>query len=102
MKNLLDKMLIPQDKANHFVWTVVILTVVMGLVTVADTVLNTGINFFILVGFSFAVTAVIGLVKEIRDYATGKGTLSFLDMLANLYGLLTAFGLIAFVVILYR
>lgn len=102
MKNLLNKMLIPQDKANHFVWTVVILTVVMGLVTVADTVLNTGINFFILVGFSFAVTAVIGLVKEIRDYATGKGTLSFLDMLANVSGLIAAFILIELAMIAYR
>ena len=102
MKNLLNKMLIPQDKANHFVWTVVILVLVMGAVVLIDTVLGLNLNFFFVVGFSFIVTALIGLLKEVRDYTSGKGTPSFLDTLANLYGLITAFGLVVLVVVAYK
>lgn len=102
MKNLLNKMLIPQDKANHFVWTVVILVMVLAGVVMTDTALELNLNFFFIVGVSFVVTAIIGLLKEMRDYTSGQGTPSFLDTLANLYGLITAFGLIVLVVIAYE
>ena len=102
MKNLLNKMLIPQDKANHFVWTVVILVMVLAGVVMTDTALELNLNFFFIVGVSFVVTAIIGLLKEMRDYTSGQGTPSFMDTLANLYGLITAFGLIVLVVIAYE
>ena len=102
MKNLLNKMLIPQDKANHFVWTVVILVMVLAGVVMTDTALALNLNFFFIVGVSFVVTAIIGLLKEMRDYTSGQGTPSFMDTLANLYGLITAFGLIVLVVVAYK
>ena len=102
MKDLLKRMLIPQDKANHFVWTVVILVLVMGAVVLLDRVLDTNLNFFVVVGFSFLATALIGLMKEISDYTSGQGTPSFMDTLANLCGLITAFGLIVLVVVAYK
>lgn len=102
MKNLLNKMLIPQDKANHFVWTVVILVMVLAGVVMTDTALELNLNFFFIVGVSFVVTALIGLVKEMRDYTSGQGTPSFMDTLANLYGLITAFGLSVLVVVAYK
>jgi hypothetical protein len=95
-------MLIPQDKANHFVWTTVILTAIFGIVVGINHVLNLNINFFIMVSFSFIAAALIGVVKEIRDYVTGKGTPSFLDIMANLCALFTIFCLITFVVISCR
>lgn len=102
MKTLLNKMLIPQDKANHFVWTVVILVLVLCAVVLLDTVLGINLNFFFVVGFSFIVTTLIGLLKEIWDYVSGQGTPSFMDTLANLYGLGVAFSLIVLVVVAYK
>lgn len=95
-------MLIPQDKANHFVWTVVILVLVLAGVVMTNTALELNLNFFFIVGVSFVATAIIGLLKEMRDYTSGQGTPSFMDTLANLYGLITAFGLIVLVVVAYR
>lgn len=102
MKNFLNKMLISQDKANHFIWTVDILVMVQSIILLADTLLKLNLSFYFIVGASFIITAVIGLLKEIRDYASGKGTPSFMDVLANLYGLVTAFGLIVLVVLAYK
>lgn len=95
-------MLIPQDKANHFVWTMAILVMVLAGVVMTDIALELNLNFFFIVGVSFVITAIIGLLKEMRDYTSGQGTPSFLDTLANLYGLITAFGLIVLVVIAYE
>ena len=102
MKELLNKMLIPQDKANHFVWTVLILTSVLASVIVIDYWLEMELSFFFIMGLSFMLSAVAGLLKEIRDYATGKGTPSFMDTLANLYGLLVAFVLVVLSILAYR
>ena len=102
MKDLLKRMLIPQDKANHFVWTVVILVLVLGTVVLLDTVLDMNLNFFFVIGFSFVMTAIIGLLKEMRDYISGQGTPSFMDTLTNLCGLIAAFILIELAMIAYR
>lgn len=102
MKKLLDKMLLPQDKANHFVWTVIILNVILGLIVFVDWAFGLNIHFAWIMGVAFMATALIGLFKEMRDFTSGKGTPSFMDTLANLYGLLTAYGLIALAIIAYK
>lgn len=102
MKKLLNKMLIPQDKANHFIWTIIVLVMVLAGVVMMDTALELNMSFYFVIGFSFIATAVIGLIKEMRDYTSGQGTPSFMDTLANLYGLITAFVLIVLVVIAYK
>lgn len=102
MKDLLKRMLIPQDKANHFVWTIVILDLVLGLILAFDHLTGLNLSFIFIMMFSFIVTAMIGLVKEMRDYKSKQGTPSFKDVLANLYGLITAFGLVVLVVIAYK
>ena len=63
MKKLLNKMLIPQDKANHFIWTIIALVMVLAGVVMADTALELNLGFYFVMGFSFIVTAVIGLIK---------------------------------------
>ena len=102
MKNLLNKILIPQDKANHFVWTIIILDVVLAAVLAFDQLTELNLSFVFIIAFSFITTALIGLVKEMRDYKSKQGEPSLLDVLANLYGLITAFVLIALVVIAYK
>lgn len=94
MKNLLNKMILPQDKANHFVWTVVVLDVIMATILGFDYLFKLDLRFIFIVSVSFILAAILGLVKEARDYATGKGTPSFMDTLANLFGLIVAFGLV--------
>lgn len=102
MKKLLNKMLIPQDKANHFVWTIIVLDVILGLTLAIDGLAKLKLSFIFIMMFSFIATALVGLIKEMRDYTSGQGTPSFMDTLANLYGLITAFGLIVLVVIAYK
>ena len=102
MKDLLKRMLIPQDKANHFVWTVVILDLVLGSTLAFDHLTGLNLSFIFIMMFSFIVTALIGLLKEMRDYRSKQGTPSLKDVLANLYGLITAFGLIVLVVVAYK
>ena len=102
MKDILNKLLIAQDKANHFIWTIIVLVMVLAGVVMVDTALELNLSFYFVMGFSFIATAVIGLIKEMRDYASGQGTPSFMDTLANLYGLITAFGLIVLVVVAYK
>lgn len=63
--------LIPQDKANHFIY---------------------GLVIFLLVGLSFgaipglAAAALIGMVKEIYDKVSGKGTPDVYDFVATVVG----------------
>ena len=99
MKDLLKRMLIPQDKANHFVWTIVILDLVLGSTLAFDHLSGLNLSFIFIMMFSFIVTAMIGLVKEMRDYRSKQGTPSFKDVLANLYGLGVAFSLIVMVLL---
>ena len=99
MKELLNKMLIPQDKANHFVWTIVILDAVLGASLLSDRLIGFNLSFIFIMTFSFIVTAMIGLLKEMRDYRSKQGTPSFKDALANLFGLCAAFSLIALVLL---
>ena len=97
MKNLLNKMVIPQDKAKHFVWIAVILMLAMAAAVVVDTILELNLNFLIMVGFSLIVTAVIQLLKEIK-----RGTLPLIHTLANFCGLLIGFGLLVLAIIAYK
>lgn len=102
MKNLLNKMLISQDKANHFIWTILVLITVLSGIVMTDTALELNLGFFFIIGLSFIIAALVGLVKEMRDYTSGKGTPSFLDTLANMSGLIAAFILIELAMIAYR
>lgn len=99
MKDLLKRMLIPQDKANHFVWTIVILDLVLGLILAFDHLTGLNLSFIFIMMFSFIVTALIGLLKEMQDYRSKQGTPSLKDVLANLYGLGVAFSLIIMVLL---
>lgn len=99
MKKLLNKMLIPQDKANHFIWTIIVLDVILGLTLVIDGLAKLKLSFIFIMMFSFIATALVGLIKEMRDYRTKQGTPSIKDVLANLYGLFTALSLVVMVVI---
>lgn len=99
MKDLLKRMLIPQDKANHFVWTIVILDLVLGSTLAFDHLTGLNLSFIFIMMFSFIITALIGLLKEMRDYKSKQGEPSLLDVLSNLYGLLVAFSLIVMVLL---
>lgn len=63
--------LIAQDKANHFIYGLVIFIIV---------------SFVLGVTYGLAATAVIGAAKEIYDKVSGKGNPEILDFLFTFAG----------------
>jgi hypothetical protein len=102
MKNVLDKTLISRARLIAFARTVIILMTEMTIIVGADALCDLNLNFFIMVGIAVVSTAVTGLLVGIRNYASGKETSFVLNVVGDLYALITVFGLITFIVGAYR
>lgn len=68
--------LIPQDKANHVIYGMIIYYLV---------------QFFLTPYAALAVVAVFAVGKEVYDWVSGKGTPEFLDIMATILGSLPLF-----------
>ncbi len=87
MKDVLNKLLIAQDKANHFIYSLLLSLVFFILLVVANRIAEGNISLMGLAYIAGVTSFVVGFNKESVDYYTGKGTASWLDLLANLFGI---------------
>lgn len=87
MKDILNKLLISQDKANHFIYSLLLSLLFFMLIVVANRIAEGNISVMGLAYIAGVTSFVVGINKESVDYYTGKGTASWLDLLANLFGI---------------
>lgn len=95
MKQLLKLMIISQDKANHFIWSLLICVIVFSCTVITNNYLGTEVGLYRAAALSALFTYTIGNFKELFDHYTGTGVVSWMDILANLCGIIT------FVLIVY-
>lgn len=88
MTTLLQKMLIPQDKANHFTWGAIITALSYGIVVLVGLLvaLPVWVYWSVLVPGVFFAAA-----KEYRDRSSGKGTPELKDFLYTIGGVLVVY-----------
>lgn len=89
MKDILNKLLIAQDKANHFIYSLLLSLLFFMLLVVANRIAEGNISLMGLACIAGVTSFVVGINKESVDYYTGKGTASWLDLLANVLGIAT-------------
>lgn len=89
MNKLLDLILIPQDKANHFIWSMLICVIVFSCIVITNNYLSTEVGLYRAAALSALFTFTIGNFKELFDHYTGTGVVSWLDILANVCGIIT-------------
>lgn len=87
MKVDLNKLLIAQDKANHFIYSLLLSLVFFILLTITDRITEGNISLMDIAYLAGFTSFFVGVNKERVDYSTGKGTASWLDLLANLLGI---------------
>jgi hypothetical protein len=87
MKDVLNKLLIAQDKANHFIYSLLLSLLFFILLVVANRIAEGNISLMGLAHIAGVTSFVVGVNKESVDYYSGKGTASWLDLLANLFGI---------------
>ena len=86
-------MKIPQDKANHFIYSLLVCVIVFSCIAGSNNFLDTKVGLYRATGLSVLATFTIGNLKELLDYYTGTRLISWLNILANACGVAT-FGLI--------
>ena len=89
MKDVLNKLLIAQDKANHFIYSLLLSLVFFILLTITNKIAHENISLMNIAYLAGFTSFFVGVNKERVDYNTGKGTASWLDLLANLLGIVT-------------
>ncbi len=87
MKDILNKLLIAQDKANHFIYSLLLILLFFILLTITDRITENNIGLTDTAYLAGFTSFFVGVNKESVDYYTGKGTASWLDLLANLLGI---------------
>jgi len=90
MKDIPKLFLTLQSKANHFTYSLLLSLVFFILLSMS----NKNVDLIGLAGTAGLISFAFGLNKASVDYFSGKGTLSWLDILAN------ACGVVAFVLII--
>ena len=87
MKDVLNKLLIAQDKANHFIYSLLLSLLFFILLTITNRITENNIGLMDTTYLAGFTSFFVGVNKESVDYYTGKGTASWLDLLANLFGI---------------
>jgi len=90
MKDISKLLLTIQSKANHFTYSLLLSLVFFVLLSMS----NKNVDSISLACFAGLISFAFGLNKDSVVYSFGKGTLSWLDILAN------ACGVVAFVLII--
>lgn len=88
MYELLENLNIPEDKANHFIWSFVLCAMCFMLVLFFNNITNMSLSVNVLLTQAVIFTATIGFIKEMLDDMTIDNYLSWSDMLANTLGAL--------------
>lgn len=95
MKDVLNKLLISQDKANHFIYSLLLSLLFFILLTITNRITEGNISLMDTASLAGFTSFFVGVNKESVDYYTSKGTASWLDLLANILGIGT------FIIIVY-
>lgn len=96
MKDLLKLMLIPEDKANHVIWSYLLCVFVFIIAGAINYAIGSNCDVATVSYIASGVTLVLGLLKEVYDYY-GEGNSSWSDVLANVTGV-SAFAVVASIV----
>jgi uncharacterized protein YfiM (DUF2279 family) len=95
MKDLLKLMLIPQDKANHYIWSYLLCGFVFTVAAVINYVIGSECDVVTMAWIAYVVTITLGILKEVYDYYSHEGTSSWGDVIADIAGAS------AFVIVVY-
>lgn len=87
MKDVLNKLLIAQDKANRFIYSLLLILLFFILLTITNRITEGNIGLMGVAYLAGFTSFFVGVNKERVDYYTGKDTSSWLDLLANLLGI---------------